>query len=54
VARQVGVETPAAVEAMAAALVEAATWVGCDDVAVESVTPTTPRAALDAALRAVA
>jgi uncharacterized protein YcaQ len=54
VARQVGVETPAAVEAMAAALVEAATWVGCDNVAVESVTPTTQRAALDAALRAVA
>jgi uncharacterized protein YcaQ len=38
VARRVSVE-PGAVPAMAGALVEAATWVGCDAVAVEEVTP---------------
>ena len=50
VARNVAVE-PGAVEAMAQALVEAASWVGCDSVAVESVDPSGLRAALQAALR---
>lgn len=53
VARGLSVE-PAAVEAMAAALVEAASWVGCDAVAVDAVSPPSLRASLDAALRAVA
>jgi uncharacterized protein len=53
VARHVAVDG-ASVEAMAAALVEAATWVGCDAVAVERVTPAVQRASLDAALRRVA
>jgi len=56
VARNVSVER-GAVEAMADALVEAASWVGCDAVALESVSRTSPpslRASLDAALRAVA
>jgi uncharacterized protein YcaQ len=47
VARRVSVE-PRAVGAMARALVEAATWVGCDAVAVEEVVP----AELGAPLRA--
>jgi hypothetical protein len=39
---------------MAEALVEAASWVGCDSVAVESVEPSGLRASLQAALRRVA
>ncbi|WP_461012298.1 winged helix-turn-helix domain-containing protein [Streptomyces capparidis] len=39
VARHVSLETPKAVAPMAAALVEAAGWVGCTSVAVERVTP---------------
>jgi uncharacterized protein YcaQ len=53
VARNVAIE-PAAVEAMAQALMEAASWVGCDSVAVESVDPSGLRGALQAALRRVA
>jgi uncharacterized protein len=49
VARQVSVEPPA-VEAMAAALREAAEWVGCDAVALERVDPPGCAAALRAAL----
>jgi uncharacterized protein len=39
VARQVSLDTPAAAEAMAAALREAAAWVGCTTVAAELVSP---------------
>lgn len=39
VARQVSLESPRALEAMARALREAAEWVGCDSVAVERVLP---------------
>jgi uncharacterized protein YcaQ len=53
VARRATVE-PDAVEAMAEALVEAASWVGCDAVAVEAVEPGGLRGPLRAALRAVA
>jgi len=53
VARRVSVEA-AAVEDMAAALAEAATWVGCDAVAVEVVEPAPLRRSLEAALRRVA
>ncbi len=49
VARQVSVE-PKAIDAMATALREAATWVGCEDVAVERVLPDTAAAPLRAAL----
>ena len=49
VARQLSVE-PAAIPAMAAALREAAAWVGCDAVALERVEPASARAALLAAL----
>jgi uncharacterized protein YcaQ len=44
--------TPGAVEAMAAALAEAATWVGCDDIAVRRVDPPELAAPLRAALAA--
>jgi uncharacterized protein YcaQ len=53
VARSVAVE-PDAVAAMAQALVEAASWVGCDAVVVEAVNPDATRRALQAALRRVA
>jgi len=49
VARQLSVE-PGAAPAMAAALREGATWVGCDAVALERVEPASARAALAAAL----
>jgi uncharacterized protein len=49
VARQLSVE-PHAIEAMAAALREAATWVGCDSVVVERVEPAAAAAPLRAAL----
>jgi uncharacterized protein YcaQ len=49
VGRQVSVST-GAVEALAAALREAAAWVGCDAVAVERVTPSSVSAPLRAAL----
>jgi len=39
VAKQLSVETPQAVDGMAGALREAAEWVGCDNVAVNRVTP---------------
>ncbi|MGW0737748.1 winged helix-turn-helix domain-containing protein [Streptomyces sp. NPDC002851] len=50
VARHASLETPKAVEPMAAALREAAEWVGCSDVRVERVTPAELRAPLTAAL----
>jgi uncharacterized protein len=50
VARQLSVETRAAVEPMAQALREAAQWVGCSAVAVERVTPPEVAAPLRAAL----
>ena len=53
VARRVAVAAPR-LEAMAAALVEAASWVGCDAVAVEAVDPAPLRRPLEAALRQVA
>ncbi|MGH2499337.1 MAG: winged helix-turn-helix domain-containing protein, partial [Candidatus Limnocylindria bacterium] len=52
VAKRVSLE-PAALEAMAAALAEAAAWVGCDGVAVEVVAPASLHAPLRAALRRV-
>ena len=54
VARNVTLDAPGDVEAMAAALVEAASWVGCDAVTVERVSPPGLRASLSAALRDVA
>ena len=53
VAKQLSVETPQAVEAMARALREAAEWVGCDGVAVERVTPPDLAVRLRSALAAV-
>jgi uncharacterized protein YcaQ len=53
VARRVAVEADA-VDAMAQALVEAATWVGCDAVAVDAVDPVGLRRPLQAALGKVA
>jgi len=53
VAKQLSVETPQAVEAMARALREAAEWVGCDGVAVERVTPPDLAVRLHSALAAV-
>jgi hypothetical protein len=50
VARQVSVTGPRWVPALAAALTEAATWVGCDAVAVERIAPDHLRAPLEAAL----
>jgi hypothetical protein len=51
VAKRVTVE-PDAVDALAAALTEAAAWVGCDDVAVGHVDPPELAAPLRAALEA--
>jgi uncharacterized protein len=50
VARHVALDG-APVEAMASALIEAATWVGCDDVTVERTTPASLRETLSDALR---
>lgn len=52
VARQVSLETPRAAEPMARALWEAAAWVGCVRVRVESVLPETSAEALRAAVGA--
>jgi uncharacterized protein YcaQ len=52
VARHVSLETPKAVAPMAAALVEAAGWVGCTSVAVERVTPAELAAPMTAAVSA--
>jgi uncharacterized protein YcaQ len=49
IARQVSLDTPRAVEPMAAALIEAAGWVGCDAVRVERVNPPELAAPLRAA-----
>lgn len=51
VARQVTLESPSAVPAAAAALREAATWVGSDTVVVERVEPAPARRSLAAAIR---
>jgi hypothetical protein len=53
VAKQLSVQTPHAVEAMARALREAAEWVGCDAVAVERVTPSDLAPRLHTALTGV-
>ncbi|MBV8693829.1 MAG: YcaQ family DNA glycosylase [Actinobacteria bacterium] len=50
VARRVSLESPAAVASVASALREAATWVGCDSVVVESVEQPELRRRLQAAL----
>lgn len=50
VARQVALDKPSAVAPMARALAEAATWVGCDNVAVERVEPSALAPALTKAL----
>ncbi len=51
VARHASLDTAKAVEPMAAALVEAAGWVGCTNVRVEKVTPVELRAPLMAAVK---
>ncbi|NGO76839.1 winged helix-turn-helix domain-containing protein [Streptomyces sp. YC504] len=51
VARHASLDTAKAVEPMAAALVEAAGWVGCTSVRVEKVTPVELRAPLTAAVK---
>lgn len=50
VARTVSLDSQSAARSMAAALREAASWVGCDDVRVENCSPAEPAAALRAAL----
>jgi uncharacterized protein len=50
VARQVSVD-PGAEPAMARALAEAATWVGCDRVTIARIEPTTSRDRLESSLR---
>lgn len=50
VARHVTLDDPAAVEHAASALVEAAAWVGCDDVRIDRVAPAKLRARLVAAV----
>lgn len=52
VARQLSLETAGAIEPMADALVEAASWVGSSAVAVERVTPDSAREPLQAAIAA--
>jgi uncharacterized protein YcaQ len=54
VGRTVTLERPSAVGSVARAMVEAAAWVGCDQVAVERVAPQTAAAALRASLAAMA
>ena len=53
VARQLSLDTPRAIEPMARALVEAASWVGCDTVKLGHVQPPELQARLQAALSAV-
>ncbi len=50
IARQLTLDTAKAAEPMARALVEAASWVNCDDVRLEQVNPVTLRPRLEAAL----
>jgi uncharacterized protein len=50
VARQLSMDSSAAIEPMAGALIETATWVGCDNVVVERVTPELHAAPLRALL----
>ncbi|HJY24847.1 MAG TPA: winged helix-turn-helix domain-containing protein, partial [Actinomycetes bacterium] len=50
IAQQVTLDRPRAVEPMAQALREAATWVGCDDVSVDRVEPQALAAPLKHAL----
>jgi uncharacterized protein len=50
IARKLSMDKPSAVEPMAQALVEAASWVGCDNVRLEQVEPADLRPRLQAAL----
>jgi hypothetical protein len=52
IARKLTVDKPAATEAMAQALVEAASWVGCDTVKLQRVEPPGLESRLRAALSA--
>ena len=52
IARQLTLDTPKAIEPMARALLEAASWVGCDNVAIERVNPPELKARLQATLAA--
>jgi uncharacterized protein len=52
VARKLSIDKPSAVESMARALVEAASWVGCDSVRLEQVEPLALRPRLQAVLTA--
>ncbi len=52
IARQLTLDTPKAVDPMARALVEAASWVGCDNVHLERVNPPALKAALQTRLAA--
>ncbi|HEX5191033.1 MAG TPA: crosslink repair DNA glycosylase YcaQ family protein [Streptosporangiaceae bacterium] len=54
IARQLTLDTPRAAEPMARALLEAATWVGCDNIALERVNPPELASRLHAALAAAA
>jgi uncharacterized protein YcaQ len=54
IARQLTLDTPRAAEPMARALMEAAKWVGCDNVALERVNPPELASRLHAALAAAA
>ena len=54
VARQLTLDTPRAVPHMARALTEAAKWVGCDNIALEKVSPAQLKPALTSALTAAA
>jgi len=50
IARQVTLDKPSAVAPMARALAEAATWVGCDNVAIERADPPALAASLTKAV----
>jgi uncharacterized protein len=52
IARKLSLDKPSAAEPMAQALVEAASWVGCDSVRLEQVEPASARARLQTALAA--
>ena len=54
IAKHVSLDKPSAAEPMARALVEAASWVGCDNIATERVTPAHLTDRLAAALKTVA
>jgi hypothetical protein len=52
IARQLTLDTPKAAAPMARALLEAATWVGCDNIALEVIKPAGVEARLRAELTA--